>query len=118
MTEFVIGGRATGKTQEALRWVRGAGNRYLIVPDAQQASGVLATDAANCARLGGMPLHAEKVMPYGSRRRLGQTVELGVDNIDMLLREIFLAPVSFVTATGSLHGGPLPSNQIIIGGSA
>lgn len=31
MTEFLIGGCGTGKSHEAIKWVRGAGNRYLVV---------------------------------------------------------------------------------------
>lgn len=121
MTEFLIGGRGTGKSQAALKWVRGAGNRYLVVPDSGSIDSLLAMDRANTDRLGGMRLHPEKFMSYamgGTRHSHGQTVEYGVDGLDLMLRQIFGREVGFVTATGSLHGGMSPdTNTISIGGS-
>lgn len=122
MTEFLIGGRGTGKSQEAIKWVRGSGNRYLVVPDAAQSANLLAMDRANASRRGGSLLHPEKFISYSSspRRFYGQTVELGVDNLDMLLQTIFGRPVGFVTATGSLFAVPeaQPTNIIDLGGSS
>lgn len=122
MTEFLISGRGTGKSAEAVKWVRGAGNRYLVAANTTRAISALASDAALRGRQGGgTPLHQDKVIPYASIRQgryLGQTVELAVDDLDMILHEIFGRPVGFITATGSLHSfGPPAVNQIIIGGS-
>lgn len=117
MTEFLISGRGTGKSQAALKWVRGAGNRYLVVPDSRQIDNLIHMDRANADRDGVMPLHPEKFMSYGmtgTRRNLSQSCELGVDNLDMLLRQIFGRYVGFVTATGSLRA-PVVTNTIQIG---
>lgn len=119
MTEFLIGGRGTGKSQEAIKWVRGAGNRYLVIPDSRQVDHLLAMDRANVARRGGMALHPDKFIPYhaaATRRGMGQAVEYGVDNLDMLLQQIFGRYVAFVTATGSLHSAPeSETNSLQIG---
>lgn len=122
MTEFLISGRGTGKTAEAVKWVRGAGNRYLVVADTTRALSALASDTALRARQGaGTPLHQDKVIPYSSIRQgrhMGQTLELAVDDLDLLLQQIFMRPVGFITATGSLTSFRPPAlNQITIGGS-
>lgn len=117
MTEFMISGRGTGKTYEAITWARGAGNRYLVVADEQRASNALATDAFHCALRGGMALHPEKIIPFSSIGRInGQTVELAVDDLDALLHQVFRRPVGLVTATGTLHGVREPSANIITTG--
>lgn len=122
MTAFMIDGRGTGKSTEAVKWVRGAGNRYLVVADSGRAASLLSTDRASSARLGVSVLHPEKVIPFTSLmggRHMGQTIELAVDDLDAMLRQIFRSPVGFVTATGSLHGIPeSTSNLIQLGGSA
>lgn len=123
MTEFLISGRGTGKSQEALKWVRGAGNRYLVIPDSRTVDSLLAMDRANTARRGGSVLHPEKFIPYaavGTRTRgHGQNVEYGVDDLHLLLRQIFGREVGFVSALGSLHSvpDPVPENIIDLGGS-
>jgi hypothetical protein len=120
MTEFLIGGRGTGKSTEAVRWVRGAGNRYLVVADSMRAANLLRTDQASSDRLGVSRLHPEKVIPWTSLthgRHMGQTIELAVDDLDAMLHQIFRSPVGFVTATGSLHGLPESvANLIQLGG--
>lgn len=118
MTEFLISGRGTGKSFEAIRWVRGAGNRYLIVPDSTQLYNLLRMDRAESDRLKVSRLHPEKIMSYSmsaTRHGLGQNVEFGVDNLDALLSTIFGRAVGFVTATGTLVGHHSNTNTIQIG---
>ena len=120
MTQFLIDGRGTGKSQAALRWVRGGGNRYLILPDSRDVDHMLAMDRAMVDRgQATMPLHPEKFVPYAAgatRHGHSQTVEYAVDGIDTLLTRIFGRPVGFVTATGSLFAAAPPANIIQIGG--
>lgn len=122
MTEFLIDGRGTGKSWEALKWMRGGGNRRLVVADSRQVDHLFRLERAYAERLGVSRTYLpEKIIPYSaiSGRHMPQFIELGVDNLDMLLRTIFRAPVGFVTATGSLHGEPSEqTNSILIGGSA
>lgn len=120
MTQFLIDGRGTGKSYAALRWLRGGGNRYLVVADSGQVNHMLAMDKAMIERgQATTPLHPEKFMSYSmaaTRHGHSQTVEYGVDNLDMLLARIFGRQVGFVTATGSLHASAPPANIIEIGG--
>lgn len=123
MTEFLIAGRGTGKSWEALKWMRGAGNRRLVVADSRQVDNLRRMEDEYASRKGVSKTYLhDLIIPYSSLamgRHMGQTMELGVDNLDMLLRTIFRAPVGFVTATGSLHGEPSEqTNSILIGGSA
>lgn len=121
MTAFLIDGRGTGKTTEAIKWVRGAGNRYLVVADSMRAANHVRTDHARSDRLGVSRLHPDKIIPFASLRagrHMGQTIELAVDDLDSMLYEIFRSPVSFVTATGTLAGFSESTNVIQLGRSS
>lgn len=121
MTEFLIDGRRTGKSRAALRWLRGAGNRSLVVPDAGQAEFLARMDQEYAAEHGVSRFYlTDKIIPYSSvqqGRLRGRQVELGVDNLDMLLMSIFRSPVGFATATGTVHHAPEVRNHIVIGGA-
>lgn len=121
MTEFLIGGRGTGKSRAALRWLRGAGNRSLVVPDSRQAEFLARMDREYAAEHGVSRFYpTHKIIPYSSVQQgwlRERHVELGVDNLDMLLMSIFRSPVGFATATGTLHQAHEVHNHIVIGGS-
>lgn len=116
MTEFYIGERASGKSTAAMRWLRGSVSRVLVVPDAQQASLIKRLDeqfsSSHRVPRALQPSFYERVVPYaslssGSLRGM-QRVELAVDNLDMLLAQLFHHPVGLVTATGEQYSGPSP----------
>lgn len=123
MTEFLISGRQTGKSTAALRWLRGAGNRQLVVPDSRQVDYLARMDREYAEKNGVSRFYLpDKIIPYASLgygRHMPPTIELGVDNLDIIISHIFKRSVGFVTATGSLYDGPLDrSNTIYLGGSA
>lgn len=116
MTEFYIGERASGKSTAAMRWLRGSASRVLVVPDAQQVSLIKRLDErfsyAHSVSRALQPTIYERVVSYASissdRLRGRPNVEIGIDNLDMLFRQIFHHPVSLVTATGEQYSGPSP----------
>jgi hypothetical protein len=121
VTEFLIDGRGSGKSHAALMWMRGAGNRRLVVADSLQVDNLRRMEDEYASRKGVSKTYLQDmIIPYASIRNgryMPQTAELGVDNLDMLLRQIFGADVGFVTATGSLHSYAPRVNEITIGGS-
>lgn len=124
MTRFLIAGRQTGKTTAAINWVKGGVRRQLVVPDEMQAMHVremyLRRAGYSFMRGQGSELHPEKIISYSSLmsgRTRGQPFnELAVDNLDMLLTQLFGYHVGFVTATGE-EANTSP-NTLQLGGPA
>lgn len=121
MTKFLIAGRQTGKTTAAINYVKGGVRRQLVVPDEMQARFVRNLyRAGDLPRPYGTPLHPEKIISYSqlmSGRTRGQKFnELAVDNLDMLLDQLFGYHVGFVTATGEVPN--VKPNSLQLGGIA
>jgi GTPase SAR1 family protein len=119
VTQFFIGDRASGKSTAAMRWLRGSPHRYLVVPDSRQVENIKALDYRFSAEHGVTPAFRhtmlDRVIPYATltRGRLHgvPAAELGVDNLDMLLTQLFHYPVNLVTATGDQYSGPSPQQH-------
>lgn len=116
MTRFLIAGRQEGKTTAAVRWVRGGVKRQLVVPDAMQVDWIRRHHFPGCT-----DLHEEKILSYSSLmsgRMRGQTRynEIAIDNLDMMLGQLFPYHVGFITATGD--DARFETNTLQIGGSS
>jgi hypothetical protein len=90
----MIRGRQGGKTHEAAEWVKAHPDAVMITFSQQEAARLVKQYG----------LDENRVVSFRSATQLGalrgRRVRIGIDNLDIILRELFGHEVEFVTATG------------------
>ena len=95
--KFMITGRQGGKTHAAAEWVK-ANPGAVMITASRAAADHLILDYG---------LDPQQVIPWNSAARLrGRHVTVGIDNLDIILRELLGREVEFVTATGAIAARP------------
>ena len=95
-----IRGRQTGKTHDMVEWVKGAFNRKMFV----------STEARRQAIINQYPEIESKVLiPSDIVQLRGNYSQVGIDDLDLVLMEIFRNPVLVVnlTPTGDMIPAPI-----------
>lgn len=95
------GGRRTGKTSRMIEWFLGdPSNRIIIVPNAAQANYIVRRIKASMGAE--FPFYSH-IVPFDDARQLlagSRNFQIGIENLDMILFNMFRNTAEFVTVTG------------------
>ena len=97
------GGRRSGKTEKAIDWfLSNPSNRIIIAPNKRQADYLKRRILEKAGTFGDFPFLSH-IVPYAQSETLlygSRNYEIAVDNLDMLLHQLFHNTVEFATVTG------------------
>lgn len=100
------GGRQVGKTEKMIDWFLGDPvNRIIITLDATQANYII--KRIKDSKGAEFPFY-DHIYPYHEAKRMLGTrgLRIGIDNLDMILSDMFRSQVEFVTLTGTTFDAP------------